>query len=166
MADKTTKDNRPEPRKLNPAPFVFDSAKHAAPRAWKPSNPTAKTADQITVALGTVAARIAGSTVTFPMDVQIVFSDKTSTPDVVLRQPWQSAPGGRGGEPLFRADDDASGAALVQSLETITDRFLEAYRAIPAEQRIDLDKLDYAAATSLIKAKTGGVRRTLVRPTA
>lgn len=151
---------------LNAAPFVFDAIKHVPVRAWRPSNPTAKTAEQITVALGTVSARIAGSTVTFPMDVQIVFTDKTSSPDVVLRQPWQSAPGGRGGNPLFTADDGDSGAKLTQSLESITDRFLDEYRKLPVEQRVDLDSIDYKLAESLIKAKTGGVRRTLARKSA
>lgn len=153
--------SQPSKNKLNAAPFVFDRIKHAAPRAWAPSKPTEKTAHQITIALGSVYARIAGSAVTFPMDVQIVFSDKTSTPDVVLRQPWQSAPGGRGGEPLFVADDDATAKLLADSLGNITDDFLKAYSKLPADSRLDFDTLDYATAQSLIRSKAGAVRRAL-----
>lgn len=149
--------------KPNGAPFVFDKALPSAARAWKPSKPTDKTRDQITVALGSVVARIAGSAVTFPMDVQIVFPDKTTTPEVNLRQPWAAGPGGRGGSPLFGADDDATTKQLVESLGTITDQFLDAYAKLPADQRVDLDTISYDDASALIKSAAGSVRRSLKR---
>ena len=157
----------PSPKALNTKPIVFESAHVAKPRAWRPSNPTANTVDQITVALGTVFGRIAGSTVTFPMDVQLVFPDKTGDPALTLRQPWLSAPGGRGGEPLFRTDDEISASAFADSLSSIVDRFIGEYEKTPLENRVAVDgSLSHADAAKLIAAKTGGIRKTLTRKTA
>ena len=159
--------NTPSPKALSATPIVFESAHVAKPRAWRPSKPTAATVDQITVALGTVYARIAGSAVTFPMDVQLVFPDKTNDPSLTLRQPWLSAPGGRGGEPLFRTDDDASGKRFADSLSSIVDRFIGEYEKTPLENRVAVDgSLDHASAATLISVKTGGIRKTLTRKSA
>lgn len=155
--------NTPKAAKLTGRPFTFEHGTLTPPRAWKPSKPTAITADQITVALGTIAARIAGSLVTYPMDVQIVFADKTATPDVVLRQPWLSAPGGRGGKPLFEADDDAGQKELADNFGSLVDQYLDWYSKQPAENRIDFKTINYEIAATLIKSKAGSVKRALPR---
>ena len=162
--NRPTVQNVPSPKALNPTPLVFEAAHVAKPRAWRPSKPTAVTVDQITVALGTVFARIAGSSVTFPMDVHLVFPDKTNDPALTLRQPWLSAPGGRGGEPLFRCDDESANAKFADSLSSIVDRFIGEYEKTPLENRIAVDgSLSHADAAKLIAAKTGGIRKTLTR---
>lgn len=156
MADK--QQSKPTTTNTKPVvPFIFDRADFGAPRAWKPSKPTDKTRDQITVALGTVAARIAGSPITFPMDVQLVFSDKLDVGRYSLRMPWASGPGGRGGAPLFVADDDSSAKQLQETFAGITERFLAEYAKRPADQRLDLDELSYDDAAALIKSSTNGV---------
>lgn len=157
---------RPAPKQLNAAPFVFDGIAPSPARAWFPSKPTDKNREQITIAVGSVTARIAGSSVTFPMDVNIVFADKTSSPDVTLRQPWNGRPGGFGGTPLFTSDDDKAAKIFHEAMETITDDFLQAYEKLPAESRLDFASLTYDSAALLVKAKTGSVRRSLARPAA
>jgi hypothetical protein len=158
----TTPEKKTQAPKLNTRPFVFERGTLIGNvRAWGPSKPTDKNREQITVAIGSVGARIAGSTVTYPMDVQIVFADKTATPDVVLRQPWHGF--AIGGKPLFEADDDASAKELADSFGSIVDQYLAWYEKQPAENRLDLKTIDYPTAAALIKAKTGGVRRSLTR---
>lgn len=143
-------DSRPataQPKAL--IPFVFEAPKLAERRgAWRGK----KTGDtSISMTVGSVAVRIAGSAVTFPAEIIVRFANDTDTEPTA----YASLPRGRFNAPLFQTDG-ANAKAAQAELDTMADRgaayWLDWFDKQPDQQPLN----DPAVA---LAALSGGVKR-------